>query len=476
MYSPVSDKKGLWMVVSIIIISAFVCGLDAVMISMSLPAISSELSANMSMSTFIQNGYVLGCVGFLLYFAKLADGGRIRPVLLWGTFIFALSSVACAFSPNIEILSAVRWVEGVGGAMLGAIGPVLVIRMLPENMKGRGMAYVSIAAAAGTIFGAPLSGVIASSIGWRWLFVINVPICLVLIVLGLRTIPGVKERMPRPNLVSALSFTALITAATVFLQEFTVSKPDFLIVGISAVIVAVSVVVLVKTLKGPNPILNVKVLKNREFRLIVLTLVVSMMIVSATNYLIVYYLQISWGMDQLMMSCLMLLLPLAGIPCSSYFGKVCDRRGCKVPVLIALFLRLGFCIIFAIITPEWGLPAMAIGIIMAGLSYGVSGAAQFARAIHHCEEEYRVDGSSLVSIFNQTSMAIGLILYMLIINVSGINILDIDVTQITPDAMTSCFQMAAVIGIVLSIISILLALSVRNIIPSQKDGPVSVDE
>jgi MFS family permease len=174
-----------------------------------------------------------------------------------------------------------------------------------------------------------------------------------------------------------------------------------------------------------------------------------------------------------MMSIMMLLVPLAGIPCSIIVGKWCDRKGCRMPTVLALGLRLMFCVIFAIINPEWGILAMAIGIVITGMSYGTSGSAQFTRAIHHCEPEYRVDGSSVVNIFNQLSMAFGLIFYMLIFSFFGMNIINIDVSVITAEEMTECFQFAAVIGIIISIVTLILALVVRNIVPEQESETVS---
>lgn len=101
-----------------------------------------------------------------------------------GLVVFGASSVMCAMFQSLSMLVVFRFVQGMGAAMLGSIALVVIVRMLPEGMRVRGFSIASIAVGLSIMVGPLLGGVIVSVASWHWMFLVNVPVCVLLFLLG----------------------------------------------------------------------------------------------------------------------------------------------------------------------------------------------------------------------------------------------------------------------------------------------------
>lgn len=459
------NGRPLWPVVVTMMFTTFMCALDAVMVSVSMPEIARQFSSDIGMASWVQTGYLLGCVGFMLYLAKLAASGKLKTVLFCGVGLFIVSSVACALSPTIEILCILRFVQGVGGGMMGAVGPVMVIRLMPPDMKGRGMAAVSIAGGIATIAGAPIGGAISSTVGWHWLFLINVPLGIALIVLShysTRSMSSFKGTEP-PNFRAALVFSVTVSSALLLVQSGTRDVDPLFIVAIGIVLaIGIGLMYVVYKKGYIHQIVNPAVLHNRDFRLLLAAMIVTTMAVGATNYLLNFYLQIAWGYDNVTASLLITGITIVAIPCSFLTGRWCDRGGGRIPTATSLTIRLLFLALLIMISPGWGILVLLVVIALMGCSYGMSGTAQSTRIIYHSSDESKVDATSLANISNYIGVAMGLVLYMTVIALTGLNIMDINIGSMAPSDMESIMRIASILSIVLTAIGLILTLVVRD--------------
>lgn len=128
---------------ALIVLATVIDGMDASVVNVVLPDMAAELGMTVSSSAFVSVAYLIPIAGLCLALSKVADCGDIRRMFAVGTTIFMAASVGCAQSPGHESLIFFRLVQGLGAAFMVASTPIMVVRLLPEDHRGRGMARIA---------------------------------------------------------------------------------------------------------------------------------------------------------------------------------------------------------------------------------------------------------------------------------------------------------------------------------------------
>ncbi|MFD5540226.1 MFS transporter, partial [Streptomyces sp. NPDC127079] len=173
----------------------FMVILDVTALNVAAPVIGRELSASLTGIQWITDGYTLVFAGFLLTGGALGDRLGNRRVFCSGVAVFTLSSAACALAVSAPFLVAARLVEGLGAALIVPGSLALLQQAYPEP-AARSRAFglwgsmAGVAAAAGPLLG----GLLVATLGWRWVFLVNLPVGAACLLLTLRHV----ARSPRP--------------------------------------------------------------------------------------------------------------------------------------------------------------------------------------------------------------------------------------------------------------------------------------
>jgi EmrB/QacA subfamily drug resistance transporter len=205
-----------WRVSLIVCVGVFMASLDLFIVNIAFPAIQGHFGgASLSSLSWIVSGYAIVFAALLVPAGRWADAfGRKRAFLL-GLALFVLSSAACALAPSVGVLVAARLAQAAGGALMV---PTSLGLMLPEFGAHERHAAIGLWAATGGIAaaaGPPLGGLLVQA-DWRWVFLVNVPVGLIGLVLGARTLTERREAdAARPDLLGAVAFILAIGALVV---------------------------------------------------------------------------------------------------------------------------------------------------------------------------------------------------------------------------------------------------------------------
>ncbi|MEU4238281.1 MFS transporter [Actinoplanes sp. NPDC026619] len=204
-----------WSPLIAVSLGTFLLLVDVLIVVVALPAISDDFRADYADLQWVIDGYALSLAALVLGAGSLADRFGRRRIYLIGIGIFTISSLLCAVAPNEQALIAARILQGLGGAAMFACTATLL--NFTYQGRDRGVAFgvwgavSGVAAAAGPLAG----GLLTEHFGWRWVFLINLPVCLVAIWF---TVRGVSEsRAPRGgrfDLPGTISFTGAAAALT----------------------------------------------------------------------------------------------------------------------------------------------------------------------------------------------------------------------------------------------------------------------
>ena len=153
--------------------------LDGAIANIALPTLAREFSASASATIWVVNIYQLAMAVCLLPAAALGGTFGLKRVYAFGLILFTLASAACALATSLDLLVAARAVQGIGGACVSGLGPALVRVIYPRKLMGQGLGQVALVIALSGVLGPTVAAGILSVASWPWLFLVNVPVCLI---------------------------------------------------------------------------------------------------------------------------------------------------------------------------------------------------------------------------------------------------------------------------------------------------------
>lgn len=208
-----------WVALFVVLIGTFMVILDTTIVTVALDPIGRDLGAPSGVEWLI-TAYLLAVGVVQPATGWLADRLGRKPVFLASMVVFAAGSLACAASPNLAVIVVFRVIQGFGGGAMMPVGMAIIYEVFPPHRRGTAMGVWGIAAMAGPAIGPALGGWLVTQFGWRWLFLINVPIGVAGTVLGIRVLRNHGFREHRPLDWTGLGLaTAGVTALLLGLSE-----------------------------------------------------------------------------------------------------------------------------------------------------------------------------------------------------------------------------------------------------------------
>ncbi|MBV8987873.1 MAG: MFS transporter [Solirubrobacterales bacterium] len=189
------------------------------MLNVAIPAIRADLHGSLGGAQWVLNAYTLTLAGLLLTAGALGDRVGLRRMFLWGAVLFTAASAACAAAPSIPVLTAERVAQGLGAAALLPSTLALIPHLFPDRAGQARAAVVWVGIGAGAVAIGPLvCGLLIDALGWRSIFLINLPIGIVSVLLGRINIdetPRNQRAVDRLGQLTAIAALGLVTAAII---------------------------------------------------------------------------------------------------------------------------------------------------------------------------------------------------------------------------------------------------------------------
>ncbi|KAI0668263.1 MFS general substrate transporter [Trametes maxima] len=184
--APLKSHISLFAVVSPMILGIFLVAMDVTIVTSTYASIGSQFE-QLQNTSWITTGYMLSMTSFQPLYGKLSDIFGRKSCLIFAYTIFALGCLFCGLARNMTELIAARALAGIGGGGMTTLASIVMSDIAPLRQRGTLQGFGNIAFAAGQATGAPLGGFLADSIGWRWAFLVQVPLtCLAILSVGLK--------------------------------------------------------------------------------------------------------------------------------------------------------------------------------------------------------------------------------------------------------------------------------------------------
>ena len=191
-----ASAQGRWLVAAMILASGMAF-LDGSIVSLALPAIESDFDAGVVGLQWTVNAYTLTLAALILVSGSMGDRLGRRRIFLVGVVWFAAASILCAAAPSIEVLVAARALQGIGGALLTPGSLAIISASIDPVDRGRAIGIWAGLSGVTTAVGPLLGGWLVDTVGWRWVFWINIPLAIGVVVIALRHVPETKGEQSR---------------------------------------------------------------------------------------------------------------------------------------------------------------------------------------------------------------------------------------------------------------------------------------
>jgi EmrB/QacA subfamily drug resistance transporter len=184
------DSRTRWLALYVLCLGDLMIVLDTTIVNVALPSIRQDLGFSPTSLAWVVNAYLLTFGGFLLFGGRLGDLFGHRKLFLIGISLFTAASVACGISTTQGLLVASRAVQGIGGAIVSAVALSLMMNLFTEQAeRAKAMGIFGFVMAGGGSLGVLLGGILTDVLNWHWIFLVNVPIGVAVILLTLRLLP-----------------------------------------------------------------------------------------------------------------------------------------------------------------------------------------------------------------------------------------------------------------------------------------------
>jgi len=261
-----------WIAVMSAMLGAFMAVLDIQITNSSLKDIQGALSATLEEGSWISTSYLVAEIIMIPLTAWLVQLLSARRLAVWVSIGFLISSLLCSFAWSLESMIVFRAMQGFTGGALIPLAFTLTLIKLPDHHRAKGMALFAITATFAPSIGPTLGGWLTEGWGWEYIFYINIPPGLLMIA-GL--LYGLEKKPPHWELLKSTDYAGIVTLAMglgclqVFLEEG--HRKDWLestlIVQLGSVAAVSLVLFVILQLSRPNPLINLGILRERNFGL-----------------------------------------------------------------------------------------------------------------------------------------------------------------------------------------------------------------
>jgi EmrB/QacA subfamily drug resistance transporter len=352
-------------------IGTLMVAVDSTIVILALPTMARELSSPLSSIIWTILIYLLITSVLTTQAGRLGDMLGRGKVYNAGFAVFTVGSALSGFAPTAETLIAARAVQAIGGALVFANSAALIATVFPPEGRGRAFGYLVFGWSVGAILGVLLGGVITTELGWRYIFFINIPIGVVAVALGIRSLPKTAPEKTSFDLVGFALFSAMLTFLCYGMIELAVFGTTTLNIAYLLVGLALVPVFIVIELRIPRPMLQLRALRNRLLGFSLLAGLLQALGYLSVVFLLTMYLQGLRGLTPLDASLLLVPGYLLGALAGPWMGGMVNRLGARLLATLGILLMGAAVLAFAALGLTAWLGWVPIISLLSGIGSGM---------------------------------------------------------------------------------------------------------
>ena len=384
--------------------------LDGTVLATALPSMARELGVSAPSLSIALTSYLISLAVFIPVSGRIADRFGARTVFRSAIVIFLLGAIACANAPNVAFLVIVRFVEGIGGALMMPVGRLVLMRNVEKRDLIQATSWVLIPAVVGPIMGPPVGGFIVTYLhSWRWIFYLNVPTGLIGIVLVSLFIANDKGEMPEKTDYKGIFLSSLSLGLFLFGFELISHEGEtqlalsFLTIG-----ALLGALYIYHARTARDPILDISLMKIPTFGTSVIAGAITRLTQGAHPYLLPLMMQLGFGLSAAQSGLMTLATALGSIAAKPIAPGLLRRFGFRDTLMVnGLFASAGYAVC-GLFRPGWPMPVMFLIMVTSGFFMSIQFTGFNTIAYDEIEQDRMASATSFYTTFQQLMLSMGI--------------------------------------------------------------------
>lgn len=369
---PPVDYSRKWWVLASIAMGTFLSTIDGSIVNVALPTLEKELHASFATVQWVVVSYLLVVASLMLGVARLADMIGKKRIYMAGMVVFVTGSLLCGLAPSVGVLIACRVLQGVGAVMIQALGMAIVTESFPRSERGRALGINGTIVSLGISTGPTLGGLLIGTVGWRSIFLVNLPVGIVGLFMVRRNIPDLRpvggQRFDLWGAVIMLGTLLALSLGLTFGPTSGWDDPAILALLLGAG--AGFALFLAVEVHLSQPMIDLRLFRDPLFSISLLT---GFMVfnVLAGQFVLPFYLEDVKGFSTAKMGLLLTSVPLAMGLSAPIAGTLSDRYGSRGITVGGLVIVVGACLSITTLRVDTSAAGYVIRLIPLGLGIGM---------------------------------------------------------------------------------------------------------
>lgn len=408
---PVSERQA-WKALAALCVGLFMTLLDQSLVAVALPQLREDLETGINQVVWVSAVYLLTFAAPLLITGRLGDRFGQRRVYLVGMVVFVLAALASAAAPTVEVLILARGLQGFGASLLNPQPLSIINRVFSRRRRGAAMGVWSAVAGSTGLVGPVLGGVLVGAVGWRWVFVLYVPLGLISLLLVSRWVPQLPTGVARIDVVGALISLVAVAGVVFTLQQGPEVDWPLWLWGVLAVgLGALGLFVWLQRRsesRDTEALVPPSLFRYRNFALGTVAVATLGFTVYSVNLPIMLFLQVSAGMSPQASGLMLMPMALVSVALAPFVGRLADRTPPgRISVLGFSTMLMAMVLFVVLMRGEVPVPWMVVPLVLLGTANALCWSANSAIAMRQLPSHLVGAGSGVYNTARQVGAAIG---------------------------------------------------------------------
>ncbi|MGB7947434.1 MAG: MFS transporter, partial [Candidatus Binatia bacterium] len=370
----VANQRNATLILINVCVGQFVVGLDQRALLVALPTLSHTFNTSLTTIQWVLLIYDLMLIGLVITVGRLGDLFGRRRIYASGFLVFVFSSALCGAAQSAGQIIFFRGLQAMGGAMIAANGRAVASVALPSNQRGKAMGFASMAFHIGFLTGPTLGGFLIDTLGWRWIFYLNLPVGIWGAYLAWKLLEESKERVQGIS-VDFPGAILLMLTCSLFIYGMNqlphVGWQDSTVVQMMALSLVTFGLFLFVELRAKMPILSLSLFRNRLFTASILSLFFITSTQSAISFLMPFYLQNILHFSPAQMGWILIANSVVIVMVAPVAGWMSDRFGSRLLCTLGSSLIVVGQFFIASLGLDASIPEIIFPLMLSGLGWAI---------------------------------------------------------------------------------------------------------
>jgi len=461
------------LVIGLLLGSAFVVILNETIMSVAIPRLMDALSVTAAAAQWLTTAFLLTMAVVIPITGFLLQRFNTRPVFVSAMSIFSLGTFLCAVAPGLELLILGRVIQAMGTAIMIPLLMTTVMTLVPPQSRGKTMGNISIVISVAPAIGPAVSGLILNTLGWRWMFILVLPIALVALLIGYLRMKNVTEPRYAPIdiasvILSAFGFGGLVYGLSLFGEaREAASVSPAIPLGIGGVALAIFIWRQFVLQRADKALLDFRTFRTPTFAVATAMMGICMMALFGTIILLPIYMQNVLGVDTLVTGLLLLPGGLVMGLMAPFVGRLYDRFGPTVLLVPGATLVSAVMWAMTLLGQDTVIWSILAGHVVLSLGLALLFTPLFTASLGSLPPHLYSHGSATITTIQQVAGAAGIALFVSLMAVGSAALLAEGISEVA--AIAGGIRTAFTCGAIISLFAVLAAFFVRR--PAEEHDP-----